>query len=74
MARHATDVLNYSTWSLYHTDRTFFVKSRDGHVYGHFHISELEPAYRDKAALKIEFYVNPAGSRNLEFDPAKQIQ
>lgn len=74
MARHATDVLNYSTWSLYHTDRTFFVKSHDGHVYGHFHISELEPAYRDKAALKIEFYVNPAGSRNLEFDPAKQIQ
>jgi hypothetical protein len=73
MARHAADVVNYSTWPLYHTDRTFYVKSRSGQVYGHFHISELQPAYRDMAALKIEFYANPAGSRNLEFDPNKQI-
>jgi hypothetical protein len=74
MARYATNVLNYSTWQLYRTDRTFFVKSRDGQVYGHFHIKELEPDYRDMAALQIEFYVNPARSRNLEFDPAKQIR
>jgi hypothetical protein len=74
MTRYATNVLNYSTWQLYRTDRTFFVKSRDGQVYGHFHIKELEPDYRDKAALQIEFYANPASSRNLEFDPTKQIQ
>ena len=59
MARHATDVLNYSTRELYRTDRTFFVKSRGDKVYGHFHISELEPDYREMAALKIEFYAQP---------------
>lgn len=74
MARYATNILNYSTWQLYRTDRTFFVKSRGGQVYGHFNIKELEPDYRDGAALQIEFYANPAGSRNLEFDPTKQTQ
>ena len=47
-----------------------------GEVLGHFNIKELDPSYRGRgtAALQIEFYANPAGSRNLEFDPAKQIQ
>lgn len=73
--RYATNVVNYSTYPLYRTDRTFFLKSRGGQVYGHFHINELEPDYRGgMAALRIEYYINPAGSRNLEFDPAKQIQ
>ena len=75
MIRYATNVVNYSTYPLYRTDRTFFLKSRGGQVYGHFHINELEPDYRGgMAALRIEYYINPAGSRNLEFDPAKQIQ
>jgi hypothetical protein len=74
MTRYATNVLNYSTWPLYRTDRTFYVKSRGGQVYGHFQIKELEPDYQGKAILRIESYVNPAGSRNLEFDAAKQVQ
>jgi hypothetical protein len=75
MDRYATNVVNYSTYSLYRTDRTFFLKSRGGQVYGHFKITELDPAYRDgAAALRIEFYLNPSRSRNLEFDPAKQIR
>jgi hypothetical protein len=74
MTRYATNVLNHSTWPLYRTDRTFYLNSRGGQVYGHLQIKELEPDYRGKAALRIESYVNPSGSRNLEFDPAKQVQ
>jgi len=75
MNRYATNVVNFSTYPLYRTERTFFLKSRGGQVYGHFHISELDPDYRGgMAALHLESYINPAGSRNLEFDPARQIQ
>jgi alpha-tubulin suppressor-like RCC1 family protein len=75
MNRYATNVVNYSTYPLYRTDRTFFLKSRGGKVYGHFHINELDPDYRGgMASLRIESYINPAGSRNLEFDPAKQTE
>jgi hypothetical protein len=71
MTRYATNVLSYATWPLYHTDRTFFFKSRGGQVYGHFHINDLEPNYRNRgtAFLEIEFFANPAGSRNLESAP-----
>jgi hypothetical protein len=73
--RHATDVVNYATRELYRTDRTFFLKSRGGQLYGHFKILELDPDFRSKgmAVLRLDYYVTPAGSRNLEFDPAKQI-
>jgi hypothetical protein len=74
MNRYATNVMNYSTWQLYRTDRTFFLKSRGGQVYGHFQIKDLDPDCRGMAALRIESFINPSGSRNLEFDPAKQIQ
>jgi hypothetical protein len=36
-----------------------------------FFIARLRPGM---AALRIEFDTKPSGSRNLEFDPAKQIQ
>jgi hypothetical protein len=56
-------------------DRTFFFKTRHGQVYGHFHSNELDPAYRGgMVALHIESFANPAGSTNLAFDAAKQIQ
>jgi hypothetical protein len=75
MNRYATNVYNYSTHELYRTDRTFFLKSRGGQVYGHFRITDLEPDCRGgMAALRIDSFVNPSSSRNLEFDPAKQIQ
>jgi hypothetical protein len=74
MNRYATNVVNYATYPLYRTDRVFYMKSRGGQCYGHFEITELDPAYRGgAAAFRIEYYLNPAGSRNLEFDPARQI-
>jgi hypothetical protein len=60
-------------WRGWNGEETFYLKSRDGKVYGHFHI-RINPFSRDGSSLEIESYVNPAGSRNLEFDPAKQTE
>ena len=53
-------------------EKTFYIKSRNGKVYGHFHVNII-PNYHDTSIFDMEAYVNPAGSRNLEFDPQKQI-
>jgi len=53
-------------------EKTFFIKSRDGKVYGYFHVTII-PNYNDISVFKTESFINPAGSRNLEFDPAKEI-
>ena len=70
-------VTNYNEFPDYPLDRQdlkFFLKSRGGRVYGHFDILGFYPyPPKEMAALRIEFYINPSGSRNLEFDPAKQI-
>lgn len=52
--------------------RSFYVKTSDG-KYGRI---ELELYYDDNgpnARCFIKAYLNPSGSRNLEYDPAKQI-
>jgi hypothetical protein len=57
------------------TDRTFYLKSRGGQIYSHFRITELMPHNFGKfAQFYIDYCANPAGSRNLQFDPAKQIK
>lgn len=48
--------------------KTFYFKSRNGHVFGHFDMTVI-PDYNGTAAFRIDSYVNPAGSRDLEFDP-----
>lgn len=53
--------------------KTFYLKSRNGQVYGRFIITAI-PNYNDTSVFKIDSYINPAGSRNLEFDSSKQIR
>jgi len=60
-------------WHGWDAEKTFYMKSRDGKAYGHFHI-RVFPVSRNGSSLEIESYVNPAGSRNLEFDAAKQAE
>lgn len=48
--------------------KKFYLQSRGGSLYGHLEI-ELVAQYRDKSALWIKYFVNPTGSRNLEYDP-----
>ena len=54
-------------------EKTFYIKSRGGQVYGHLHITVI-PNYNDTSVFKTDSYINPAGSRDLEFDPSKQIR
>lgn len=51
---------------------SFFFKSRNK-IYGQFKAG-VYPKYRTNAAIDLNYYVNPSGSRNLEFDPAKEIK
>ena len=60
-------------WQGWHVEKTFYLKSRDGQVHGHFRI-EIIPNYNDMSALDIEYYINPSGSRNLEWDGRIQIE
>jgi hypothetical protein len=53
-------------------EKTFYLTSRNGHVYGHFHVTVI-PNYNNTSVFKIESYINPSTSRNLEFDPKTQM-
>ena len=49
----------------------FFFKSRNGQIYGHVTM-QFEPNYNMGAAVDMDYYVNPSGSRNLEYDSTQQ--
>jgi len=50
--------------------RNYFVRSGDGRVYARIEIKAM-PKYQDSAAARVLFFVNPTGSRNLEYQPNK---
>jgi len=52
-------------------EETFYLKSRKEQAYGNLHLKIL-PESRDGSSLEIESFINPSGSRNLEFDPTNQ--
>ncbi len=54
-------------------DKIFYIKSREGKIYGYIKITAI-PNYNDTSALDIKSFVNPAGSRNLEQDPKMVIR
>jgi hypothetical protein len=54
-------------WTGASTDQ-FFVRSRDGKMYSRIETS-IMPDYNENGAISIKYFVNPSGSRNLEFDP-----
>jgi hypothetical protein len=68
--------LNFPTnmvgWQ-YEFKHSYYFKSQNGHVYGRMtlHVDASRP--QPPTYFDAEIYANPAGSRNLEFDPAKQI-
>ena len=51
--------------------KQFYLKSRGGKVYGRMQVEVLSN-YQDKAVFSVKYFVNPSGSRNLEYDPSKQ--
>ena len=49
--------------------KSFYFKSENGKTYGRMTIE-----MNNRGRLALEIYANPNGSRNLEFDPQKQIR
>ena len=64
---------NTPNWR-YSFSRSFFFKSKNGQVYGKMSINVLANFQPPPTLFDAEIYANPSGSRNLEFDPAKQIR
>jgi hypothetical protein len=52
--------------------KKFYVRSREGKVYASLQMT-IYPDYDGKSGIAVNYLANPAGSPNLEFDPAKQI-
>ncbi len=53
--------------------KKFYVKSRAGKLYASVEV-DIISQYNQEAAIDVKAFVNPFGSRNLEYDPEKQIK
>lgn len=51
----------------------FYLRSRDGTEYGRIELM-IKSDSREKSAILLHYWLNPSGSRNLEFDPKKVIK
>jgi hypothetical protein len=52
----------------------YYFNAEKGGIYGRMTVEVHAGAPTPEAYFRIDTYANPAGSRNLEFDPQKQIQ
>ena len=52
--------------------RSFYVKARDGKLYARLTLRITADYEPPPTGVTLEAWVNPSGSRNLEYDPAKQ--
>jgi hypothetical protein len=64
------DMPKWTAW----LDRSFYFKGRDGQIYGRMSISVTADFQPPPTFFSADIYANSTGSRNLEFDPAKQIR
>lgn len=55
-------------------DQSYYIKSRDGQVYGRMNVHVTSDYQPPPARLEIEVFANPAGSRNLEYSASKKAQ
>ena len=53
--------------------RQFYVKSRGGKVYASVEVTVFPNYDGQMGRFRVNYLANPAGSRNLEYDPAKKI-
>ncbi len=54
-------------------ERKFFLQSRGGKFYARLEVL-IKPKYNEEAAIYLTYYLNPDGSRNLEYDKSKEIE
>ena len=55
-------------------NNSYYFKSKGGQVYGRIAVHILADRPQPPTYFDAEIYANPAGSRNLEFDPQKRIR
>jgi hypothetical protein len=48
--------------------KKYYVRASDGALWGRLEL-EFIPTYQRAAAIRIRFFINPAGSQNLEWEP-----
>ena len=58
----------------YEFKRDYFFKARNGQIYGRMTLHVDASRTQPPTYFDAEIYANPNGSRNLEFDPQKQIR
>ena len=66
---YTTNMVGWQSWA----KRDFYFNAKDGQDYGRMTIEVHAGAQTPKAYFAAKIYINPAGSRNLEFDPSKEI-
>ncbi len=64
---------NSTNWTSLLTPSLYF-KSKDGQIYGRMAFKIMADFQPPPTLFDINIYANPGGSRNLEFDPNKQIR
>lgn len=64
-----TNIVGWQSFS----KRAYYFKSQGGQVYGRMSIEVLPSGQTELAPFRAEIFANPDGSRNLEFNPSKQI-
>ena len=52
--------------------KKYYVRGSDGKLYARLEATIL-PKYNDESAIDLRVFLNPSGSRNLEYDEGKQI-
>ena len=52
--------------------KSIYFRSRGGKIYGRLDI-EVFSNYQNDGVFRVKGYINPSGSRNLEYDPRKNI-
>ena len=50
-----------------------FLQSRQGEYYTRLEVAII-PEYNEKGAIDLNYYLNPDGARNLEYDKSKEIE
>ena len=61
-----------SKWA-WEIKKRFYLRSRGGKIYASIELG-VHANFDDAAFVEINYLANPAGSRNLEYDPAKEIE
>lgn len=62
---------NAPNWSRM-ISKSFYFKAREGKIFGRMNIEIVADAEPPPVSVSIEAWINPAGSRNLEYDPRKE--